>query len=85
MIRLRNFVLVFWCSASHNITMPVSTQKARFDPVRVKSGKGWFVRVTPQHGRETQIEGFTRKAEALAWVKHESAEWLKTYEGGKYV
>jgi hypothetical protein len=42
------------------------------------------VRVTPPHGRETQIEGFTRKAEALAWVEHESAEWLKTYEGGKY-
>lgn len=66
------------------MTMPVSTQKARFDPVRVKSGKGWCVRVTPPHGRETQIEGFTRKAEALAWVEHESAEWLKTYEGGKY-
>jgi hypothetical protein len=64
--------------------MPVSRPKARFDTVRLKSGKGWYVRVTPPHGRETQVEGFTRKAEALAWVEHESAEWLKTYEGGKY-
>jgi hypothetical protein len=64
--------------------MPASTPKARFEPVRLKSGKAWYVRVTPPHGRETQIEGFTRKAEAAAWVEHESAEWLKTYAGGKY-
>ena len=64
--------------------MAASMPKARFEPVRLKSGKGWYVRVTPPHGRETQIEGFTRKAEALAWVEHESAQWLKTYEGGKY-
>jgi hypothetical protein len=77
-------VLTFRCSASHNSTMPGSTPKARFEPVRLKSGKGWYVRVTPPHGRETQIEGFTRKAEALAWVEHESAQWLKTYESGKF-
>jgi hypothetical protein len=83
-IRLRNFVLVFRRSTSHNFIMTGSTPKARFEPVRLKSGKGWYVRVTPPHGRETQIEGFTRKAEAVAWVEYESAEWLKTYEGGKY-
>jgi len=64
--------------------MPASTPKAKFEPIRLKSGRGWYVRVTPAHGREAQIEGFTRKAEAVAWVEHESAEWLKTYEGGKY-
>ena len=64
--------------------MPASKPKARFEPVRLKSGKGWYVRVTPPHGRQTQIEGFTRKAEAVAWVEHESGEWLKQYEGGKY-
>jgi hypothetical protein len=62
----------------------VSAPKAKFDTVRLKSGKGRYVRVTPPHGRGTQIEGFTRKAEAVAWVEHESAEWLKTYEDGKY-
>jgi hypothetical protein len=80
----RNFVLAFWWSASHNSPMPASAPKARFEPIRLKSGKGWYVRVTPPHGRETQIGGFARKAEAVAWVEHESAEWLKTYEGGKY-
>jgi hypothetical protein len=77
-----------WRSTSHNFTMPASTLKARFEPVRLKSGKGWgkgwYVRVTPPHGRETQIEGFARKAEAVASVEHDSAEWLKTYEGDKY-
>jgi hypothetical protein len=77
--------LAFWWSVSHNCAMSASTSKARFEPVRLKSGKGWYVRVTPPHGRETQIGGFARKAEALAWVEYESAEWLTTYEGGKYV
>jgi hypothetical protein len=49
----------------------------------IRGRREFELRKTP-HGRETQIEGFTRKAEALAWVEHESAQWLKTYEGGKY-
>ena len=79
----RNFILAFWRGAPHSSSMP-SALKARFEPVQSKSGKGWCVRVTPPHGRAAQIDGFTRRAEAVAWVEHEAAQWLKTYEGGKY-
>ena len=80
----RNFVLAFLCSASHSSTMATPKPKARFEAVQLKSGRGWYVRVTPPHGRQTQIEGFSKRAEAVAWVEHESGEWLKKYEGGKY-
>jgi hypothetical protein len=36
------------------------------------------------HGRQSQVDGFTRKAEAKAWIEHESGDWLKRHEGGKY-
>jgi hypothetical protein len=57
--------------------------KARFEVVRAKDGR-WFVRLTLPHGLQPQITGFRREAEAAAWIKHESADWLKKYEGGRY-
>ena len=72
----RNFILAFWRGAPHSSSMP-SALKARFEPVQSKSGKGWCVRVTPPHGRAAQIDGFTRRADAVASVEHEAAEWLK--------
>lgn len=80
----KDFVLAFSCTAPHSWKMPTPKPKTRFEPVQLKSGRGWYVRVTPPHGRETQIEGFSKRAEAVAWVEHESGEWLKKYEGGKY-
>jgi hypothetical protein len=57
--------------------------KSRFEVVRAKNGT-WFVRLSLPHGLQPQITGFRREAEAEAWIKHESAEWLKKYEGGRY-
>ncbi|HTR13939.1 MAG TPA: hypothetical protein VMI72_11965 [Roseiarcus sp.] len=51
-----------------------------FEPVQVKKGKGWRVRVLFPHGPQPQIDGFFRRAEAVAWIEHESAAWLKQYE-----
>ena len=61
-----------------------SKPKLAFEPVRSKNGKGWSVRVMLPHGSRPQIDGFNRKAEAIAWIEHESGEWLKQYEHGKY-
>ena len=55
-----------------------------FEPVRSKNGRGWCVRVMLPHGKQPQIDGFNRKAEAIAWIERESGEWLKQYEHGKY-
>ena len=63
--------------------MADSKPKVAFEPVRSKDGKGWSVRVMVAHGKQPQIDGFNRKAEAIAWIEHESSEWLKQYEHGK--
>jgi hypothetical protein len=68
--------------------MADSKPKMAFEPVRSKNGRGWCVRVMLPHGKQgkqPQIDGFNRKAEAIAWIEHESSEWLKEYEHGKYV
>ena len=64
--------------------MPDSKPKVMFEPVQMKKGKGWYVRVMLPHGLQPRVDGFTKKAEAVAWIEYESSEWLKRYEGGKY-
>ena len=64
--------------------MADSKPKVTFGPFPMKNGKGWCVRVMLPHGRQPLIDGFTKKAEAIAWIEHESGEWLKRYEGRKY-
>jgi hypothetical protein len=80
----RNLVLAFRLFMRHNSTMPDSKPKVTFGPFPMKNGKGWYVRVMLPHGPQPRIEGFNRKAEAIAWIEHESGEWLKRFEGGKY-
>ena len=65
--------------------MQTSKPKVSFEPVQSKKGKGWSVRVRLPHGPQPQIDGFAKRAEAVAWIEHESGEWLKRHEGGKYV
>jgi len=79
-----NFVLAFRPFRPHTFTMPDSKPKVTFGPIPMKNGKGWCVRVMLPHGRQPLIDGFNKKAEAIAWIEHESGEWLKRYEGGKY-
>ena len=59
------------------------TLKAKFEPVQSKRGRGLCASDRHTGVQHRSIE-FTRRAEAVAWVDHEAAEWLKTYEGGKY-
>ncbi len=79
-----NFVLAFRLLARHNFIMADTKPKVIFEPVPMKNGKGWYVRVKFPHGPQPQIDGFNRKAEAIAWIEHESGDWLKRYEGGKH-
>ena len=80
----RKFVLALGLLARHNSIMSESKPKVTFEPIQMKNGKGWYVRVVLPHGRQSQVDGFTRKAEAIAWIEHESGDWLKRHEGGKY-
>jgi hypothetical protein len=64
--------------------MPHPKPKVIFEPVEMMIGVGWYVLVTLPKGRQPQLGGFQTEAEAVAWIKRESATWLKEYEGGKY-
>jgi hypothetical protein len=76
--------LAFPSATRHSLIMLESKPKVRFEPFQAKNGKGWYVRVLLPHGPQPQIDGFNRRAEAVAWIEHESGEWLKRYEGGKF-
>jgi hypothetical protein len=56
--------------------------KVEFEPVEMKIGTDWYVRMTHPTG-VAQINGFKSKAEARHWIAHESADWLKKFEGGR--
>jgi len=56
----------------------------KFEPVKLKAGSGWYVRLTLPDGRQPQIDGFKTEAEALEWIKTTSVAWLKIFEGGRY-
>jgi hypothetical protein len=64
--------------------MPHSPPRAQFEPLPTKVRDEFYVRVTLPDGRQPQIDGFKTKAEAIRWIKGQSAAWLKMYEGGKY-
>ena len=57
--------------------MPHSKPKVTFDAVQEKGRKSWYVRATLAHGQQPHIDGFTKKAEALAWLWRFSEERLK--------
>jgi hypothetical protein len=47
--------------------------KTTFEPVEMKSGVGWFVRVAPARGKQLQLGGFKREEEAR------ESEWVFLY------
>ena len=64
--------------------MEKSHSKATFTAAQDKDGRrGWHVHVTFPHAVPTDIGGFNSRREAEAWIKHESAAWLKNFDGGK--
>jgi len=56
--------------------------EVEFEPVKVKRGPGWYVRVS-YVGGQTKVSGFYSRAEAQMWIARESSSWLKKYEGGR--
>jgi hypothetical protein len=78
------FSLARFRPQAHICKMAQSKPKVTFDALQKKGGRSWYVRATLAHGQQPHIDGFTKKAEALAWIERESADWLKRYEGGKY-
>jgi hypothetical protein len=58
--------------------------KVAFEPVAMKIGAAWFVRLKLPGGRQTRIDGFKSEVEAREWIRSRSAAWLKMYDGGKY-
>jgi hypothetical protein len=58
--------------------------KVTFEPVQMKIGTGWYLRLTLPGGRQSRIDGFKTQAEAQEWIKAKSTAWLKMYDGGRY-
>jgi hypothetical protein len=55
-----------------------------FQPVETKCGTGWFVRIKLPHplGARIYIDGFPTRHDAEEWIRIESPEWLRKFEGG---
>ena len=58
--------------------------KVEFQPVRMDSGAGWFIRVLLPEGEQPRLGGFSTEAEAADWIRHKSARWLKEHHGYRY-
>ena len=50
-------------------------EKPTYEPVQLKDGFGYFVRVTWPDGFEKQIDGFADEGEAREWIEKNSANW----------
>ena len=67
------------------VSMVDAPQKTTFEAVQIKMGPEWSVRLTLPNGEQPHLGGFKTEAEAIEWIKRESAAWLKGYEGGRFV
>jgi hypothetical protein len=59
--------------------------KVEFEPVPMKIGAGWFVRVMLPRGEQPRLGGFNSEAEAREWIKRKSAAWLREHHGYQYL
>jgi hypothetical protein len=57
--------------------------KAKFEPVEMKVGNGWYVLATLLRGGPIQLGGFKTEDEARKWIEAKSAVWLKDHEGSR--
>jgi len=64
--------------------MAVVNAKVEFQPVRMDSGAGWFIRVLLPKGEQPRLGGFNTEAEATEWIRRRSAVWLKEHHGYRY-
>jgi hypothetical protein len=60
-------------------SMVTSIPEVDFQPVEMKTGKGWFVRVTLPRGEPPRLGGFRTEAEAIEWIKNKSGTWLREH------
>jgi hypothetical protein len=65
--------------------MALPQRKVIFEPVEMMIGRGWYVLVKLPSGPDRQLGGFNTEAEAQEWIKRKSAEWLKSFENGKFM
>ena len=56
--------------------MTTLSPKVDFQPIEMKVGSGWFVRVTLPRGEPPRLGGFKTEAEATEWIKRKSAVWV---------
>ena len=54
-----------------------SPQPPTFEPVELKDGSGYFVRVTWPDGYEMQIPDMADEAEARAWIAKNEQHWYE--------
>jgi hypothetical protein len=53
-----------------------NTADPAFEPRRLKSAAGWYVRVSWRYGQVEHVGGFTSEDEAESWITKKSKEWL---------
>jgi hypothetical protein len=58
--------------------------KVDFQPIEMKAGSGWFVRVALPKGETPRLGGFNTEAESTEWIKLKSSAWLRQHYGYKY-
>ncbi|MGN6084419.1 hypothetical protein [Trinickia sp.] len=50
-------------------------ERPTYEPVQLKDGSGYFVRITWSDGFENEIDGFADEGEARDWINKNSAHW----------
>ena len=50
-------------------------QPPTYEPVQLKDGSGYYVRITYSDGYEVQISDMADEAEARQWIADNSAHW----------
>ncbi|MFX1733927.1 hypothetical protein PXJ20_16355 [Paraburkholderia sp. A1RI_3L] len=52
-----------------------AAERPTYEPVRLKEGSGYIVRITWSDGFENEIDGFADEAEVRDWIGSNSADW----------
>jgi hypothetical protein len=47
-----------------------------FEPRRLASAPGWYVRVIWPYGKLEHVPGFVSKQEAMRWIQEKAKAWL---------
>ena len=60
--------------------MATINSKVAFEPIELKVGQGWCVRVMLPQRKQPQLGNFRTEVEAQEWIKRRSLAWLRKYE-----